>query len=74
MSDKPRPWPNLARDARDRAAEAAQEAINALTPLITEDRTFTETERFRREARALAKLQHIARLLESVGASTRPSS
>jgi hypothetical protein len=72
MSDKPRPWPNNAADARDRAAEAACEGAHTLEPLVHGDREFTETERLRREAKALNLFQRILRLLESVGARTRP--
>lgn len=72
MSDRPREWPNVARDARDRAAEAAVMAIRALEPVVCGDRPMTETERLHRTAVALNALQTIARLLESVGACTRP--
>lgn len=72
MSDKPRPWPNTAKEARDRAAEAAVAGIRALEPVVEGERSYTETERLRREALALNSLQTIARLLESVGACTRP--
>lgn len=72
MSDKPREWPNVARDARDRAAEAAVMAIRALEPVVVGSRPMTETERLHRAAVALNALQTIARLLESVGAPTRP--
>ena len=72
MSDRPRPWPNNAREARDRAAEAAVAGIRALEPVVEGERSYTETERLRREALALNSLQTIARLLESVGACTRP--
>ena len=71
MSDKPREWPNLAKTARDLAAEAAQKAIMNLEPIVTGERVMTETERLRREAIVLNCLQRIARALESVGASTR---
>ena len=70
MSDKPREWPNNAREARDRSAEEAQAIINALTPLVEGRRDFTETERLRRDATALNAAQKIARLLEKVGAQT----
>ena len=73
MSDKPRPWPNVAREARDRAAEEAQAGINALMPLIVEDRIFTERETLLRISKALNSFQTIARHLEAVGAPTRPS-
>lgn len=72
MSNRPRPWPNNAREARDRAAEEAAMGIKALHPLITEDRIFTEREMLLRISRALAALQTIARHLESAGAPTRP--
>ena len=71
MSDKARPWPNVAKEARDRAAEAAVEGIRALEPLVS-GKDLTETEKLRRAAVALNALQRIARLLESVGACTRP--
>ena len=32
---KPRPWPNAAKDARDRSAEDAVSIINQLTPIST---------------------------------------
>lgn len=72
MTNKPREWPNVAREARDQAAEAACEGIRVLEPLVMEERVFTETERLRREAKGLSLFQRIARLLESVGAQTRP--
>jgi hypothetical protein len=72
MSDKPRDWPNLAKEARDRAAELATTGIKTLQPLVMEDRNFTETERSNRESRALHLFTEIARHLEKVGAPTRP--
>jgi hypothetical protein len=63
MSNKPRDWPNNAKEARDRASEAAAEIVRVLTPLM-DDRTFTETERLRREAKALNEAQRICRMLE----------
>jgi len=71
MSDKPRTWPNVAKEARDQSAEAAVKGIHALTPLVEGERIFTETERLRRESIALNALQTICRLLEMVGAPTR---
>lgn len=70
MSDKPRPWPNNAKEARDQAAEAAIAGIKALEPVLTGAAPLNETERIRREAIALNALQKIARLLESAGAQT----
>jgi hypothetical protein len=72
MSHKPRPWPNVAKEARDRAAEEAVAGILALEPVVRGDRSFSETDRLRREAQALNALQRVARILESVGAQTRP--
>jgi len=72
MSSSPREWPNVAKDARDRSAEAAVKGIRALEPVFLSDQPITETERSRRESVALNCLQTIARLLESVGACTRP--
>lgn len=69
MSAKPKEWPYLAADARDRAAEEAAGAIKVLEPL---SETETDAEKLRRIARALMSLYRIARLLESVGACTRP--
>ena len=67
-----RKWPNVAKEARDRAAEEAVRGIRVLRPLVTNGRDFTETERLRRVATALDALQTIVRFLESVGAQTRP--
>ncbi len=64
MSDKPREWPNLAKAARDDAAEAAVAGIHALEPILWNERPMTEQERIQREARALNALQKIVRLLE----------
>jgi hypothetical protein len=72
MSHKPRPWPNVAKEARDRAAEEAVSGIVALEPVVRGERIFTETDRLRRESLALNALQKVARILESVGAQTRP--
>jgi hypothetical protein len=71
MSDRPREWPNVAKEARDQAAEQAVRAIHALAPLI-DGREVCELERFKREAIALNCLQTIIRLMEMVGAPTRP--
>jgi hypothetical protein len=61
----------MARDARDRAAEAANAAIVSLGPLVLGETT-TPEDRLRRMATALHSLHMIARLMESVGAPTRP--
>lgn len=70
MSNKPREWPNVAKMARDRAAEEAVRGLTAIRPMLHRD--FTETEKIRRLATAVDALQLIARHLESVGACTRP--
>jgi hypothetical protein len=69
MSDKPKPWPYLAAEARDRAAEAAIEAERVLEPLIEIE---SDPEKLRRITRTLIILTKIARLLEGAGANTRP--
>ncbi len=69
MTDKPKPWPHECADARDRAAEKAVEALNALAPL---EEAEMDVEKLRRIARSMAALFVVIRLLESVGAKTRP--
>jgi hypothetical protein len=69
MSDKPREWPNVAMDARDRAAEEAAAALKALEPLIND---IDDVENLRRVGRAMNSISNVLRLLESVGAPTRP--
>ena len=71
MSDKPRPWGNVARAERDQAAEAAVEGIRLLMPLVMGERRFTETEILRRQAAALVCLQRVARLMRDAGAPIR---
>lgn len=70
MATTPREWPNVAREARDEAAEHAVAGLRALTPLLDGD--VSELERTRRVALAINHLQMVARLLEGVGAQTRP--
>lgn len=65
-----RPWPNSAKEARDRSAEEAARALRAIEPLI--EKEVTETEKIRRMAIAINSLNTILRLLESAGAQTRP--
>lgn len=69
MTDKPLKWPYLAADARDRAAETAAEAIRMLEPLTEKE---TDVEKLRRITHTMKDLFTILRLLESVGARTRP--
>ncbi len=66
-----RPWPNVAREARDRFAEEAIRGQRALRPLVAGE-TFDRTETLRRVAVALDALSIIARWMEAVGAPTRP--
>jgi len=72
MTDAPRPWPNVAKEARDRSAEEAQRIVHQLQPLVDDERPFTETERLRRVSSALNAAEIILRLLEGQGAQTRP--
>jgi len=67
---KRRDWPNGAKEARDRSAEEAIRALNAIKPLL--EKEVTETEKIRRLAIAVSCLQTILRLLEREGAQTRP--
>ena len=69
MTDKPKPWPYDCADARDRAAEKAVEAITSLAPLTEIE---NDVEKLRRITRTMTALFLIVRLLESVGAKTRP--
>lgn len=70
MTDKPRPWPNTAKEVRDRSSEEACKGLRAFMPLLEGEET--KTEQIRRIAIAISSFQTIARLLESVGAQTRP--
>lgn len=69
MSDKPKPWPYQAAEARDRSAEEAQvivrEAESALE--ISNDSGL-----LKKLGRILASANVILRLLEGQGAKTRP--
>jgi len=74
MSDKPRPWPQVAALARNQAAEAALEGMKALQPLIDSERSMTETEILRRVMKAHRMLHKIAWTLQAQGAPIRPES
>ena len=67
----PQRWPYVAKDARDRAAEYLNVALHHLEPMVT-DEAMSETERVRRLSVAVVMVQKSIRLLESVGAQTRP--
>jgi hypothetical protein len=72
MSDKPRPWPNHAKAARDSSAESAMRIVRLLEPLVLGQREFTETERLRRLAGALSEARKVVTLLIHQGAPIRP--
>lgn len=63
-------WPNVHREARNQAAEAAVKIIAALTPAV-EGKQMTDLERTRRESIALAHAHRIARLMSEAGAPIR---
>jgi hypothetical protein len=71
MTTKARAWPNNAREARDQAAEQAARGLRIIRPLLTETEV-TETEKIRRIAIATDAFLTILRMLESVGAQTKP--
>ena len=70
MSSKPRDWPNVAKEARDRAAEETQEALVQIEGLLIKN--CSETEVLTRVGRAVGCLNRALRFLEGVGAPTRP--
>ena len=72
MSNAPREWPNVMRDLRDGAAEAIQEGVRVLEPMVMSDQSMTQTERLIRASRALAAMHKALRFLERAGACTRP--
>lgn len=74
MSDKPRLWPQVARAARDQAAEEAISGMKALEAIVESERPMTETEALRRIYRAYKALHKIAWLLQAQGAPIRPES
>ena len=57
MSSKPREWPNVAKEARDRSAEIANDGYFLMRDFISKD--FPETEKVRRYARAMDNFQQI---------------
>jgi hypothetical protein len=70
MSDKPKPWPYKAKEARDSAAEAAAASLLALRPLIM-GKQITDPE----VLKSLAVINHnqgyIINMLQSVGACVK---
>ncbi len=71
MSHSPRDWPNLAKEMRDQAAEAAVDGIRALNPVLIGEREFTEIDRLRREFTAVQALHKIFTLMAQAGAPVR---
>jgi hypothetical protein len=69
---EPRPWPNEAKEGRDRAAEEAMRGIRALRPIVDGSREMPAGELMRRVAIALDADEMIARHMERMGAQTRP--
>jgi hypothetical protein len=66
----PRPWPNEAKEARDRAAEELAASLRDLQPVL--DGQFPENYRLL-VLRAMVHNQAALRHLEAVGAPTRPT-
>lgn len=60
----------MCREARDRSAEEAARGLRAIRPMLEHE--YTEMERLRRVAIGVDAFQTILRLLESVGAQTKP--
>jgi hypothetical protein len=66
----PRPWPPIAKAARDGAAEEVAAALNKIVSLTDES---DNAEEIRSIALAINCLQNALRHLESAGAQTRPA-
>jgi len=69
MTDKPKPWPYQAAEARDRSAEEAQVIVRQAEEALemTNDAAV-----LKKIGRILSSANVILRLLESQGAKTRP--
>lgn len=65
------PWPRDAQHARDESAEAANEIIMLLSPLMDTDGP--EYDLYRALGRAIDRAHRICRLLEREGAQTIPT-
>ena len=61
-----REWPNRAKNARDNTAKRAVAGIKALQPILTGK--LPQEEIVRRVAIGTENMQHIARMMEAVGA------
>lgn len=70
MSSKPREWPNVAKEARDRAAECANHALYQIEYVL--DHRCSETEKIEKLSISARSLNKALRFLEGVGAPTRP--
>lgn len=71
MSNKPKPWPYQAAEARDLSAEEAAVVVNEATKALEET---NDPVLLRRLGRIVASASVILRLLEGQGAKTRPIS
>jgi hypothetical protein len=75
---KARPWPNNARNARDRAAEETQAALRtaeSLLDYLDEHNSLNQFEilvAHKKAAKIRHNLERALRHLESVGAQTQP--
>jgi hypothetical protein len=69
MSDKPKPWPIVAAEARDRSAEEAASIVKQATEAL--DMT-NDPGLLKRIGKIIASGNIILRLLEGQGAKTRP--
>ena len=69
MSDKPKPWPYQAAEARDRSAEEAQVIVNQAEDAL--ERT-NDPMILRALGKILQAANTILRLMEGQGAKTRP--
>lgn len=72
LSTAAREWPNVAKEARDQAAERTARSIRALQTVIEGWNELSEMEKLKRIAVALNHEQVAIRLLEKVGAQTTP--
>jgi hypothetical protein len=68
----PKRWPYNARMHRDEAADRIMDIIRELQPLVHNGRALSETERLRRQARALSAAQDAAHWLSKAGAPIQP--
>lgn len=69
MSNKPKPWPYQAADARDQSAEAAAVIVREAEAGLEQT---SDPNLLKRLGRILASANVVLRLLESQGAKTRP--